>query len=115
MQDKLLISARMKKTIEYVSKAVKNYPHEYVPLRNKMMNTFLELLEHSYRANLFKEEDDMKEMLVKIKMIEYYTKISYDYELINIKKFENIGKHLLEINKMINSWVKNETNRESVQ
>ena len=114
MQDKLLISRKIKKTIEYVKKAVDNYPHGYVTLKNKIMDSFFELLEYSYRANLFKDSKDMKEMLVKIKMIEYYIKISYDYKLINIKKFENVGKYLLEINKMINSWVKSETSKQSI-
>lgn len=115
MQDKLLISSRIKKTIEYVKKSTDNYPHEYIWLKNKIIDSYDILLRLSYRSNLFKKTDDMKEMLVEIKMIEYYIKISYSYKLISIKKFENIGKYMLEINKMINSWVMNETSRQSVQ
>ena len=71
-------------------------------------------MELSYRAGLFKDINYMKEILIKIKMIEYYIKISYDYKLISLKKFENIGLHLLEINKMVNSWIKNEKSRQSI-
>ena len=114
MQDKLLISSKIKKTIEYVRKIVNNYPHEYINLRDKILNTFYELLELTYYANSFKEIKYMKTIVIKIKMIEYYIKISCDYKLINFKKFENIGKYLLEINLMVNKWIINEKNRQSI-
>ena len=50
----------------------------------------------------------MKESIVKIRMIEYYIKISLNKKIISFKKYENIGKYLLEINKMINMWALNE-------
>ena len=53
----------------------------------------------------------MKESIVKIRMIEYYIKISLEKKIISYKKYENIGKFLLEINKMINSWALNEKNK----
>lgn len=53
----------------------------------------------------------MKESLVKIRMIEYYIKISLEKKIISFKKYENIGKFLLEINKMINVWALNEKNK----
>ena len=79
------------------------------------MNSFYDLLELSYKASLYKDIDYMKEILVKIKMIEYYIKISCDNKLISYKKFENIGNYLLEINKMVNMWIKNEKTRQSIQ
>ena len=114
MQDKFIIALKIKKTIEYVKKSTDNYPHEYIFIKNKIINSFDTLLRLSYKSSLFKETNIMKEMLVEIKMIEYYTKISYSYKLISIKKFENIGKYMLEINKMINSWVSHEKNRQSI-
>lgn len=114
MQDKLLISIKIKKTIDYVLKVVNNYPHSYVYLKNNIINSFYNLLELSYRANLYKDINYMKEILIQMKMIEYYIKISCDNKLISYKKFENIGVYLLEINKMVNSWIKNEKSRQSI-
>ena len=48
-------------------------------------------------------------------MINYYVEKSLDKKLISFKKYENIGKHLLEINKMVNVWMKNEKNKQSIQ
>ena len=56
----------------------------------------------------------MKDSVVEIKMIEYFIKVSYKNKLISYKKFDNISKYLLEINLMVNSWIKNETDRQSI-
>ena len=53
----------------------------------------------------------MKEAIVNIRMVEYYTKQSLDKKILSYKKYENLGKYLLEVNKMINSWIKYEINK----
>lgn len=111
MQDKLLIVTKIKKTIEYVDKVLINYPKVEYILKNNIISTFYFLLENVYRSNIYKDTKYMKESIVNIKMIEYYIKISLDKKIISFKKFDNIGKYLLEINKMINSWMINEKNR----
>jgi hypothetical protein len=111
MQDKLLIATRVKKTIEYIEKVLINYPQSEIILKNKIISSCYDLLELVYRANIFKETIYMKEILVKIRMIEYYIKTSLDKKVMSYKKYENIGNNLLEINKMITSWIKNEKNR----
>ena len=114
MQDKFIIALKIKKTIEYVKNAVDNYPHSYVVLKNNIMDSFYTLLRLSYKASIHKDINIMKDIVVEIKMIEYFVKVSYNYELISYKKFENIGKYLLEINAMVNSWIKNETEKKSI-
>lgn len=114
MQDKFIIALKIKKTIEYVKKSVDNYPHGYVILKNNIMDSFYTLLRLSYKASVYKEINIMKDIVVEIKMIEYFIKVSCNYELISFKKFNNIGKYLLEINAMVNSWIKNETDRQSI-
>lgn len=114
MQDKFLIALKIKKTIEYVKKFVDNYPHGYVVLKNNIMDSFYTLLRLSYKASVYKEINIMKDIIVEIKMIEYFIKVSYKYKLISFKKFENVGKYLLELNVMVSSWIKNETDRQSI-
>lgn len=57
----------------------------------------------------------MKDIIVQINMLEYYIKISLDKKIISYKKYENIGNYLLEINKMIKSWIYGEKSRQSIQ
>ncbi len=105
MQDKLLIITKIKKTINYVNNVLINYPKSEYILKNNISDSFYNLLELIYRANIHKDIFYMKESVIKIRMIEYYLKISLDKKIISFKKYENIGNYLLEINKMINSWI----------
>jgi len=111
MQDKLLIITKIKKTISYVENVLINFPKTEYVLKNNIISSFFELLELIYKANIHKDIFFMKESIVKIRMIEYYIKISLEKKLISFKKYENIGKYLLEINKMINAWAINEKNK----
>lgn len=114
MQDKLLIATRVKKTIEYIEKAIVNYPHTENVLKNKIISSCYELLELIYKSNIHKDVFYMKEAIAKIRMLEYYIKISLERKLLSFKKYENMGKYLLEINKMIMSWAENEKNKQSI-
>lgn len=105
MQDKLLIVTKVKKTIDYINNILVNFPKVEYVLKNNISNDFYNMLELIYKANIHKDIFYMKEAIVKIRMIEYYLKISLDKKIISFKKYENIGKYLLEINKMINSWM----------
>lgn len=111
MQDKLLIITHIKKTIEYIEKMVKNYPHSEIILKNKIIDNCYQLLEISYRANIYKNVYFMKDIIVRIRMIEFYIKKSLDKKVISYKKYEIIGNHLLEINKMVNMWILNEAKK----
>lgn len=108
MQDKLLIISKIKKTISYIDNVLVNFPKTEYILKNNISSNFYDLLELVYKANIHKDVFFMKESIVKIRMIEYYIKISLNKKIISFKKYENIGKYLLEINKMINMWALNE-------
>lgn len=111
MQDRLLIATKLKKTIEYIEKVTVNYPHAENVLKNKIIDTCYKLLELMYRSNIYKDMFYMKEILVQIRMLEYFIKKSLDKKLINFRKYENIGNHLLELNKMVNAWILSETSK----
>ena len=114
MYDNLIISKKIKKTLEYIDKITINYSHEYRYLKENINSSFFNLLELSYKASIFKDINSMKEMIVKIKIIDFYIKKSLDYGLISFKKFVNIGEYLLELTKMINTWIKNEKEKQSI-
>ena len=49
-----------------------------------------------------------KELLVIIKMLDYYFYLSYLNKLINKKKYESISSYLLNITKYIYGWIRSE-------
>ena len=97
-------------TIKYIESTVSNFPNEYYVLKNRIIDSCYSILEHIYRANVFQEVDDKKEIIVKIRMLNYYLEEALNNNLINNKKFNNYGKYLLEIDNMTRSWINYETN-----
>ena len=51
------------------------------------MDSFYTLLRLSYKASIHKDINIMKDIVVEIKMIEYFISVSCNYELISFKKF----------------------------
>ena len=54
MSDKLLITSKYKKTIEYILNITDNYPHKYTELKTRIINTSFEILENIYITNIEK-------------------------------------------------------------
>ena len=109
--DKLLIITRIKKTIIYLDGIIDNFPTKEIVLRDKLKSTIFDLLEIAYLANSSENKERkkfQKELLVKIKLLDFYIKISCDKKIINYKRYEKIGKHLLEITKLVQAWIKND-------
>lgn len=104
MQDKLLIASKCKKTIEYIFNITDNYPHKYIELKENIIRTSFDILENIYISNI----DSSKKIYIipKLKMLDYYIKISYKKEIITKRKYEVISNYLLELVKMILGWKK---------
>lgn len=111
MQDRLIIARKVKKTMEYASKTIENYPHHEIVLKNHLLESFDTLLRLIYLSNVHSGEKKIeyrKDLLVELKMIDYYLKISCDKKLISLKKYHSLGTYLLDIHNMIIGWLKYE-------
>ena len=104
MNDNLLIARKVRKTIEYVEKNIYNFPNEYKVLKERIINSCYDILENVYRANVNQKREYKDEILVQIKMLNFYLKQALDKELMTKKKFLSYGKHLLEIHNMVCGW-----------
>ncbi len=107
MKDKLLIITKLKKTYEYISINLENYPHKYLELKKYIEKDLLTLIELAYLANNGVDRaNNQLRIITKINMLDYYLKISYKKELISKKKYEGCSRHLFDINNMVLSWIK---------
>ena len=104
MNDNLLIARSVRKTITYVEKNIYNFPNEYKVLKERIINSCYDILENVYRANVDQDVKTKWQVLVQIKVLNFYLKQALDKELITKKKFLSYGNHLLEIHNMISSW-----------
>ena len=105
MNDKLLIITKIKKTIIYLDKILLNYPNKEKILRDNINNSLYKLLYLSYKANLTQNKYYKKELIIEIKLIDFYLNISVDKKYISYKKYISITNNLIEIIKMIQSWI----------
>ena len=108
-EEKLLIAKTARKTIRYIEKNTENFPNKYTVLRNRIIDSCYDVLECIYRANVFQELSDKKEIIVKIQMLNFYLEEAYNKELLTHKKLINYGNYLLELDKMIRAWFSYET------
>ena len=108
-EEKLIIAKVARKTLRYIEKNTENFPAKYAVLRNRIINTCYDILECIYRANVFQELSDKKEIVVKIQMLNFYLEEAYNKELLSHKKLINYGNYLIELDKMVRAWFNHET------
>ena len=83
-------------------------------LKDKISNTYYEVLELIYFSNLLDVKERIvyqKRIISKIKMIDFYFKIACDKKYISYKKYLKIGKFLLNIIKQLYGWIRYEKSR----
>ena len=108
MYEKLEVINDIKKTIFYLDKVIINFPRTEKVLKDKISNTYYEILELIYFSNLL---DIQERIISKIKMIDFYFKIALDKKYISYKKYLKIGKFLLNIIKQLYGWIRYEKSR----
>jgi len=91
-EEKLLIAKSARKTIRYIEKNTENFPNKYKVLRDKIISNSYDILKNIYRANIFQDINDKKEILTNKKLISY-------------------TNYLLELDRMTRSWFKYEKSK----
>ena len=102
--EKLLIASSARKTIRYIEKNTLNFPKQYTVLRDRIIGCCYDILENIYRANIFQEIKEKKEIVVQIRMLNFYLEEALRKDIITSKKFESYGAHLLTLDKMVRAW-----------
>lgn len=108
IKENLIIARVVRKTIRYIEKNTDNFPKNFIILKNRILESCYDILENVYRANIFQEINDKKEIVVKVQMLNFYLEESLNKKLISKKKFESYTKYLIVIDRMVRSWLKYE-------
>ena len=111
VSENLIIARVARKTINYIEKNTVNFPNKYSVLKSRIIESCYDILKYIYRANVFQEISDKKEIVVNIQMLNFYLNEALNKELISYKKFESYTRHLLELDNMVRSWFKYETSK----
>ena len=108
VHEDFIIARTARKTLRYIEKNTENFPNKYCVLRNKIIESCYNILEWIYRANVFQEKNDKKEIVVQIQMLNYYLEEALRKDLLTSKKFLKYSSHILELDKMVRAWFKYE-------
>lgn len=108
IHENLIIAREARKTIRYIEKNTENFPNKNRILKDRIIDSCYNILENIYRANLFQDKNDKKEIIVNIQMLNFYIEEALRKDLLTNKKFISYTNHLLQIDKMVRSWLKYE-------
>lgn len=107
--------SNLEKTINYINKELFNYPKYDVVLRNNIESTMYNLVEliHSYRitTNNRIKEKNLNDFIIKLSMLDYYIRISYEKRIINSHKLVVITNFLIEIRKIVYGVIRSEKSK----
>jgi len=113
--EKFKLLSKLEQTINYINKELLNYPKYDVVLRNQIEITMYQMVEliHSYRisTNIKIKNKNLNNFIIKLSMLDYYMRISYEKKILNSKKLNIIGNFLIEIRKIAYGVIRSETSK----
>lgn len=102
-----------KKTIAYINKQLINYPKSEVILKQNIEKNMYEIIELIFSYSINDVErikiKFLKDIIIKLSMLDFYIATSFEKRIISKKKFESTALYIIEIRKIAYGLVKNVT------
>jgi len=102
-----------KKTIFYINKQLINYPKSEMVLKQNMEKNMYEIIELIFSYSISDVErikiKYLKDLIIKLSMLDFYVATSFEKRIISKKKFESTAMYIVEIRKIAYGLVRNET------
>lgn len=100
-----------KKTIAYINKQLINYPRSEVVLKENIEKNMYEIIELIFSYSISDIErikiKYLKDLIIKLSMLDFYIATSFEKRIISKKKFESTSMYIIEIRKIAYGLVKN--------
>lgn len=93
--------SNLEKTINYINKELLNYPKYDVVLRNQIEIT----------TNNRTKEKNLNDFIIKLSMLDYYIRVSFEKKIINSHKLLVITNFLIEIRKLAYGVIRSEKSK----
>lgn len=101
-----------KKTIAYINKQLINYPKSEIVLKQNMEKNMYEIIELIFSYSISDVErikiKYLKDLIIKLSMLDFYVATSFEKRIISKKKFESTAMYIVEIRKIAYGLVRNE-------
>ena len=113
MDNNFKILNNSKKTINYINKLLINYPKSYNILKNNIEVNNYQIIELIYyyvvnKDNIRIRDKYLKDLIVKLSMLDFYMLNSYELKIISTKKYKIVSNFIIEIRKMVYGVLRNE-------
>lgn len=113
MPSNFILLNNTKKTINYIQKQLINYPKSERVLKDNIEKNMYELMEliFFYRLNDVSRirMKYLKDIVVKLSMLDYYIMVSFEKRIISKKKMESTSMFIIEIRKIVYGLMKSES------
>ncbi len=101
-----------KKTIAYINKQLINFPKSEMVLKQNMEKNMYEIIELIFSYSISDVEriklKYLKDLIIKLSMLDFYVATSFEKRIISKKKFESTAMYIVEIRKIAYGLVRNE-------
>jgi len=113
--DRFYIVKKTKLFIINLEKIVSSFPNRDHVGKNRIIDDAFSLLENIYLANSLKQGDEKfsyygQIITTKINMLDFYLERAYKLKYISENQCLNLSNSLLEINRMVITWILNNRN-----
>lgn len=100
-----------KKTIAYINKQLINYPKSELILKQNIEKNMYDIIELIFSYSINDVEriklKFLKDLIIKLSMLDFYVATSFEKRIISKKKFESTSMYIIEIRKIAYGLVKN--------
>lgn len=90
--------------IEYYDDILLNFSKKNMVLKNCIEKTYYEMIENLFAYNINTtdriKDKYIKDFLIKLSMIDFYTKVGFYKKNISLRQFEILGMNIVEMRKM---------------
>lgn len=100
-----------KRTIAYINKQLINYPKSEMVLKQNIEKNMYDIIELIFSYSISDIErikaKFLKDLIIKLSMLDFYIATSFEKRIISKKKFESTSMYIIEIRKIAYGLVRN--------
>ena len=99
----------IREIIIYLDKMLENFPKKDLEISRSIKEESYEMLKLAYLANVTtgieERKKSLEQIIVRIKLLDFFFFFSYDKKIINQKKYLKVGQKLDDIIKYVTGWL----------
>mgnify|MGYP005780301263 CR=1 FL=1 len=100
----------IRELIVYLDNMLEGFPKKDLEIKRTIREESYSMLQIAYLANITSDlklrRENLEQVIVKVKLIDFLVNLAYDKKIINQKKYLKVGQRLGDISKYVTGWIK---------